>query len=33
VRQIPGAFAVWSGSNPERDGFKGVTLEWWILRF
>ena len=33
VRQIPVAFAVWNGSNEERDGFKAVTLEWWVLRF
>jgi dimethylsulfide dehydrogenase subunit gamma/complex iron-sulfur molybdoenzyme family reductase subunit gamma len=33
VRRIPIAFAVWNGSNQERDGFKAVTLEWWSLRF
>jgi dimethylsulfide dehydrogenase subunit gamma/complex iron-sulfur molybdoenzyme family reductase subunit gamma len=33
VREIPVAFAVWNGSNQERDGFKAVTLEWWRLRF
>jgi len=33
VREIPVAFAVWNGSNQERDGFKAVTIEWWWLRF
>lgn len=33
AREIPIAFAVWNGSNQERDGFKAVTLEWWSLRF
>jgi dimethylsulfide dehydrogenase subunit gamma/complex iron-sulfur molybdoenzyme family reductase subunit gamma len=33
VRQVPVAFAIWNGSNQERDGFKGVTLEWWLPRF
>jgi dimethylsulfide dehydrogenase subunit gamma/complex iron-sulfur molybdoenzyme family reductase subunit gamma len=33
TREIPIAFAVWNGSNRERDGVKAVTLEWWWLRF
>lgn len=33
VRQLPVAFAVWNGTNQERDGFEAVTLEWWTLRF
>ena len=33
IRQIPIAFAVWNRSNQERDGFKAVTLQWWLLRF
>ena len=30
---MPVAFAVWDGSNQERDGLKAVTLQWWQLRF
>ncbi|TNC96085.1 MAG: DMSO reductase family type II enzyme, heme b subunit [Stygiobacter sp.] len=30
---MPVAFAVWNGSNTERDGFKAVTLEWQGLKF
>lgn len=33
TRQVPAAFAIWNGANQERDGFKAVTLEWWVLRF
>ncbi|MBI2219125.1 MAG: chlorate reductase subunit gamma [Candidatus Rokubacteria bacterium] len=33
LREIPVAFAIWNGSNRERDGFKAVTLAWWTLRF
>lgn len=32
-RTMPIAFAVWDGSNQERDGLKAVTLQWWQLRF
>lgn len=29
----PLAFAVWNGSNDERDGFKAVTLNWQSLEW
>ena len=29
--RYPGAFAVWEGSNQERDGFKAVTMVWQNL--
>ncbi len=29
----PLAFAVWDGTNSERDGFKAVTLNWQSLQF
>lgn len=32
-KQVPIAFAAWSGANQERDGFKAVTLDWWQLSF
>lgn len=28
----PVAFAVWNGTNDERDGFKAVTMQWQTLR-
>ena len=31
--EIPIAFAVWDGSNQERDGLKAVTMTWQALRF
>lgn len=31
--KMPVAFAVWNGSNAERDGFKAVTMEWQNLKF
>lgn len=29
----PVAFAVWNGTNDERDGFKAVTMQWQMLRW
>ncbi len=31
--KLPMAFAVWNGSNAERDGFKAVTMKWQGLKF